>query len=264
MCEPYYQDDSCTIYNADSRDVLPNLGAINLCVTSPPYDALRDYDGIDWDWSVFSDIAELLGKAVDNIVWVVGDGCENGSESGSSFKQALFFQSIGYKLHDTMIWEKGGFSMPSHTRYHQIFEYMFVFKKNEIPFNPIKDVKNVTHGKSSLGKNTFRKRDGEFEERARKPVTEYGMRTNVWKMKTTGQEMPCKGIEHPATFPYSLASGHIQSWSNKGDMILDPFMGSGTTLRAAKDLGRKAIGIELSERYCEIAVERLQQEVLAL
>lgn len=261
--KPYYQDDYVTIYNDDCRNQLRYIAA-DLCVTSPPYDSLRDYEGIEWDHKVFMQIARRLRQSVSNIVWIVGDASIDGGESGSSFKQALYFIKLGYKLHDTMIWQKRGFSMPSHTRYHQIFEYMFVFRRGEIPFSPIKDVKNITGGKTTLGKNTFRMKNGEMTERARRPAAEWGMRNNIWKTNTTGQEQPCKTLEHPATFPYKLAHDHIVSWSNQGDMIVDPFMGSGTTLRAAKDLRRTAIGIEISEKYCEIAARKMQQEVLPL
>lgn len=264
--KPYYQDDSARIYHADCREVLPQINA-DLCVTSPPYDKLRDYEGCEWNFEIFQSIAQILNVSVENIVWIVGDSSIDGGESGTSFKQALYFMYIGYKLHDTMIWQKNNFSMPSskHGRYHQMFEYMFVLKKDKIPFNPIKDVKNVTAGQPPMGKNTKRNTDGKMSiERPRNIVSEYGMRTNVWKTNTTGQENPCKAIEHPATFPLRLAYDHIVTWSTPGQCILDPFMGSGTTLRAAKDAGRNAIGIEITERYCEIAANRMSQEVLNL
>lgn len=262
--EPYYQDDSVTIYNADCRDVFPSLPAIDLCVTSPPYDALRDYNGCTWDFDIFMNVALWLSLTTKNIVWIVNDSCVDEGETGNSFRHALEFMRLGYKLHDTMIWEKSNFSNPSHNRYHQLFEYMFIFKTNSISFNPIKDKVNITSGSGPLGKNTFREKSGGLAERKSVIISDLGMRGNVWKMNTTGQENPCKAIKHPATFPYKLAHDHIVSWSDPGDLIVDPFLGSGTTLRAAKDLGRKAIGIEISEEYCEEAAREMQQEVLAL
>jgi len=265
--KPYYQDDYATIWNADCRDVLAMIPPIDLCVTSPPYDNLRDYEGCDWDFGVFSNVAYLLSQTTDNIVWIVGDASSKGGETGTSFRQALYFMRMGYKLHDTMIWQKSGFSMPSnlHGRYHQTFEYMFIFKMDKIPFNGIEDRKNVTAGAAPMGQNTTRSKSGTMGiERPRKAVREYGLRNNIWKTKSTGQENPCKAIEHPATFPLRLAYDHIVTWSNPDHIVVDPFMGSGTTIRAAKDAGRKAIGIEISEKYCEIAANRMQQEVLPL
>ena len=265
--KPYYKDDYVTIYNDDCRNQLRYISDASLCVTSPPYDSLRDYEGIQWDEKTFRQVARRLHKSVDNIVWIVRDESTDGGESGTSFKHALYFMKLGYKLHDTMIWEKNNFSMPSnkHGRYHQTFDYMFIFKRDTIPFNGIKDRKNLTYGEKPLGKNTARAKDGTMSiERPRKAVLEYGLRSNVWKTNTTGQENPCKAIKHPATYPYMLAYDHIVSWSNPGQLIIDPFMGSGTTLRAAKDLRREAIGIEISEEYCEIAAKKMQQEVLPL
>ena len=198
------------------------------------------------------------------MVWVVADATVNGSETGTSFKQALYFKEIGFNLHDTMIYLKNGFSNPSLNRYHQIFEYMFIFSKEKPKtFNPIKDRKNKYAGETCWGKNTVRQKDGTLEERKRRVNSEYGMRFNVWKYKVGGGigQKDKIAYKHPATFPEQLAYDHIISWSNENDIVLDPLCGSGTTLKMAEKLNRKWIGIEINPKYCEIAKQRIIKEV---
>jgi site-specific DNA-methyltransferase (adenine-specific) len=233
---------------------------IDLTVTSPPYDNLRTYNGYSFD---FEGIAKELYRVTKDggvVVWVVGDATINGSETGTSFKQALYFKEIGFNLHDTMIYQKNNFSNPSSNRYHQIFEFMFVLSKGKPKsFNPIKDRKNVCAGESNWGANKARQKDGSFKERPKKIVSEYGMRYNIWEFMTS------KGFatkdnfaySHPAIFPEKVAYDHIVSWSNEGDTVLDCFLGSGTTGKVAKQLNRQFIGIEISPEYLEIARKRI-------
>lgn len=245
----------------DAKDILKNIenNSIDFILTSPPYDNLRDYKGFSFS---FKEIAQELFRILKNggvMVWIVGDSVINGSESLSSFYQAIYFKEIGFKIHDTMIYQKNNFSNPSKTRYHQIFEYMFVVSKgNPKTFNPIIDRKNIYAGYTSLGENTTRKRDGSFTKQKKRVIKEFGMRYNIWKGNTSGQENMCKSIKHPATFPLWLARDHIKSWSNEGDIVLDPFMGSGTTGVACKELNRKFIGCEVEESYLEMAKERIK------
>jgi site-specific DNA-methyltransferase (adenine-specific) len=238
----------------DTMALMPD-GSIDLTVTSPPYDNLRDYNGYSFD---FEPIARELYRVTKDggvVVWVVGDATINGSETGTSFRQALFFMSLGFNLHDTMIYQKHNFSNPSSNRYHQIFEYMFVFSKGKPKtFNALKDRPNVEAGKiGSWGKNTSRQVDGTMVERSRKVNTEFGMRYNIWRMKTEMKPL------HPAPFPEQLAEDHILSWSNAGDLVYDPFLGSGTTALCARRLGRNYVGSEISEEYCLVAKARLDK-----
>ena len=242
----------------DCLEVMKYLqsNSIDLTITSPPYDNLRTYNGYSFD---FESIAKELYRVTKNggiVVWVVGDATINGSETGTSFKQALYFKKMGFNLHDTMIWEKPNFSNPSVNRYHQIFEYMFIFSKGKPKiFNPILDVKNK-YG-VCVGKNTRRLANGNLIEVKKNTPREYGMRRNIWKMNTVGQDMMCKKPPHPAMFPEKLVHDHIISWSNEGDTVLDCFLGSGTTGKVAKQLNRKFIGIEISSEYLEIAKNRI-------
>lgn len=244
------------IHNMDCLQGLKLLDdeSIDLVVTSPPYDNLRTYNGYSFD---FENIAKELYRVMKQggvIVWVVGDQVINGSESGTSFKQALYFKEVGFNLHDTMIWEKESFTFPDNTRYRQIFEYMFVVSKGKPKtFNPIRDKINkwsgsVVHGTSrNIDGTTFRKsNEGAI-------VKKYGMRNNIWKLT----EVKTNTTNHPAPFPEELVKDHIITWSNKGDTVLDIFMGSGTTAKMAIVNDRKFIGFEISKEYCDIANKRI-------
>ena len=229
--------------------------SIDIVVTSPPYDNLREYKGYSFN---FEGIAQELWRVIKDggvVVWVVGDATVNGSETGTSFRQALYFKEIGFNLHDTMIWRKNNFSNPSNNRYHQIFEYMFIFSKdNPKTFNAIKDRKNVIVGERKASPS--RMANGVMvRDNKTKIVGCWGMRYNLWKIATTNNE-------HPAPFPGKLAQDHILSWSNKDDLVLDPMCGSGTTCVAAKMLDRRYIGIEISEEYCEIARKRIENTIV--
>ena len=230
---------------------------IDLTVTSPPYDNLRTYNGYSFP---FEDIAKELYRITKEggvLVWVISDATINGSESGTSFKQALFFMECGFKLHDTMIWDKGTFTATGSlkVRYASVFEYMFVFSKGKLKkFNPIKDKKNKHSGKI-FTTSRVRQKDGTTKERSNKekPTNEYGQRHNIWQINTS------KPIgNHPATFPEKLANDHIISWSNEGDLVYDCFMGSGTTAKMAHLLNRNWIGSEMSQEYVDLANKRLK------
>jgi len=266
MIKPYYDEGGITIYHGDCRDILPDLPKVDLVLTSPPYDDLREYKGYEWD---FETTARGLIKVLSDggvIVWVVGDSTVDGSETGSSFRQALRFKELGLNLHDTMIWNKGSFAFPSTDRYHQIFEYMFVFSNGKpLALNLIHDRKNLY---KRMGGISGRNKDGSrrIKGNSGKKQDEYGQRFNIWEYSIGGGHIASSKLahQHPAIFPEQLAQDHIISWSNPDDLILDPFLGSGTTAVCAKKLGRKCIGIEIEERYAEIAAKRLSQSVMRL
>jgi len=241
------------IYNMDCVEGMKLIesGSIDLTVTSPPYDKLKLYNGFIWN---FEDTANELFRITKDggvVVWVVGDATVNGSETGTSFKQALYFKDIGFNLHDTMIYMKSGVSYPETNRYLQQFEYMFVFSKNKpITTNIIKDRENKYVG--TIGGN----HRGGLCTRSK-----FGSRFNVWyyangKYNTSKDNLAFK---HPAIFPEKLAEDHIISWSNEGDVVLDPFMGSGTTAKMAKANRRNFIGFEISKEYCDIANIRIKE-----
>lgn len=248
-----------------------NLGdSVDLTVTSPPYDALRDYKGYEFPFEAIADMLLRVTKPGGVVVWVVADETKNHGRSGTSFRQALYFMDIGFKLFDHMVYEKTGTSFPSNRRYTNIWENMFVFSKGKPnTVNLIKDVPKLWQG--SWGQTTQRKKDGTLKKSSSKTCgkatkraegAEYGYkaRTNIWRIvngKKFAHTDPY-AYEHPASFPEALAHDHILTWTNPGDLVLDPMCGSGTTCKMAKKLGRNYIGIDISEEYVSIARRRVE------
>ena len=249
-----------TIYNEDCLKTMAKMpdNFIDLVVTSPPYDNLRDYKGYTFDFGSTAKALYGILKPGGVVVWVVGDQRKNFNKTLTSFKQALFFQEIGFKVPDIMIYEKDS-GMPQKNWYTPIYEFMIILVKGDKP----KTI-NVSQVKSAWAGTVYgggrRDADGSFKKRQRKPVPEYINKSNIWKY-ATGKNKTTKddfAFKHPAMFPEQLASDHIKSWSNEGDIVYDPFMGSGTTAKMAMLLDRKYIGSEISKEYCEIAEARLK------
>ena len=256
---------NCKLILGDCLDKMKEMedGCVDLTVTSCPYDNLRTYDGIidTWNFDKFKDIAKELYRVTADggvVVWVIGDSTVKGSETGTSFRQALYFMELGFNLHDTMIWNKGSFAFPSKGRYHQVFEYMFVFSKGAPKaFNPIKDRENKYVGTRGA---SGRKANGERNTGKSEVREKWGQRFNIWNYPIGGGHSASDKIafEHPAIFPEKLAEDHILSWSNEGDVVFDPFMGSGTTGKMAILNNRHFVGIELNEDYFEISKKRIE------
>ena len=237
-------------------------GSVDLTVTSPPYDNLRTYNGNNdlWGEHVWKGVIADLYRVTKQggvVVWVVNDATINGSETCTSFKQALYFKEIGFNLHDTMIYLKDQLAFPDTNRYYNAFEYMFVLSKGKPKcVNLIQDKANKSFGRKITGKS--RQKNGDLINRSKEgsDYKEFGVRWNYWLMYNQSRGEHNK---HPATFPEQLAHDHIISWSNEGDTVLDPFMGSGTTGVACVNTGRKFIGIEMDDTYFEIAKDRIEK-----
>ena len=258
------------IYNEDNISLITRIpdDFIDLTVTSPPYDNLRDYKGYTFDFETLAKEMYRVTKPGGVVVWVVGDATIKGSETGTSFRQALQFMDVGFNLHDTMIYEKNTSSFPARRtskRYTQIFEYMFIFSKGKLTTgNLICDKPNRYAGHTNWGKNTQRGKDGELVETTDiKPVPDFSPRNNIWRYVVGGGfgSKDKTAYKHPATFPVQLAKDHIISWSNEGDLVFDPFMGSGTTAVAALDTNRRYIGAEIAKEYVEIANDRIKNHI---
>lgn len=249
----------------DNCDVMRGFPSecIDLVVTSPPYDSLRTYGGHTWDfYGVAWNLSRIL-KPGGVIAWVVGDEVIDGSESGTSFEQALHFKRLGLLLHDTMIYQRQG-QFPDPKRYWQNFEYVFILSKGRPKtVNLLKDRPNANR---RMGGHTMRERDGTLTKVEGKKVKfdEFGIRSNIWEYGVGKNNSTKDAIatNHPAIFPEKLATDHILTWSNESEVVLDPFSGSGTTAKSANQNARHYIGIEINSDYCDIAKERLSQKVL--
>lgn len=247
----------------DFSDIFPTVkeGSVHAIITSPPYDDLRGYEGTSSDWNreKWLDFIKLAHRVLvpgGMVVWIVGDATKNGGETGSSFQQALDFRNNGFLIHDTMIWNKGGFSAVGSlkVRYGPVFEYMFCFSKGKSRyFSALKDRKNKWAGTKNHG--TVRVDGDEVRPVSNcKEIAEYGHRFNVWEVPPHRQKGKGK---HPAPFPTSLARDHVVSWTRPGEIVLDPMMGSGTTGVACAETNRRFIGFERVDKYFHSASERI-------
>lgn len=265
MINKFIKTDNYEIYNYDCIEMMDLLIAegkqVDLTVTSPPYDDLRDYNkSLVWNFDVFKQVANRLYDITKDggvVVWVVGDKVIKGSETGTSFKQALYFKEIGFNLHDTMIYAKSKVVPMDFkcNRYYQGFEYMFILSKGKPKVCNYIRVPSKHSGKTAISIN--RKENGEMrkdrvEKQNGRVVADMKIKSNIWEYASQS----IKG--HPAVFPEKLAEDHILSWSNEGDIVLDCFMGSNTTGKMALLNNRKFIGIEKVEEYFEISIKRIE------
>ena len=249
------------IHNENCLDTMAKMPNkyIDLTLTSPPYDNLRTYNGYSFD---FESIARELFRVTKEggvVVWVVGDATIKGSETGTSFKQALYFKEIGFNLHDTMIYDKGYAPNTQNNRYNNCFEYMFVFSKGKPKTHNLLREPRTTKGNR---KSTIRLKNGDTKIEERSLNTDRVLR-NIWHIDN-GYNRTTKDIyayKHPAMFPEQLANNHIISWTNERDLVYDCFIGSGTTAKMALKTNRDFIGSEISKEYCEIAEQRIKNEL---
>ncbi len=255
-------------------DVLSTFPAesVDLTVTSPPYDKLRAYKGFTFDFEGLATQLFRVTKHGGAVVWVVADETRNFNESLTSFKQAIYFvETCGFNLLDTMFYVKRDYppAYPTIRRYAGVVEYMFVFSKDKPKtFNSLKAPKaeSTIDRQKSIQNIDMRQSDGS-QIRVRKKISATDSnRTNAWEYRVGGNYTgDVYALEHPARFPERLAEDHILSWSNPGDLVLDPMCGSGTTLKMAIKHNRQYIGIDCAQEYCDLSERRIasvQQSLL--
>src|SRR5699024_2070201 len=250
------------VIHGDCSDVMAYMPkeSVDLTVTSPPYDNLRTYKGFEWDFEGIAKELYRVTKEGGVVVWVVGDATVKGSETGTSFRQALYFKEIGFRLHDTMIYRKNSYPFPPSNRYYQQFEYMFVLSKGAPKTANLIRVETKWRKKNEEV-STTRNADGTVSEMKYEKGKPNRIMDNVWDVNT-GYMRSTKdkyAYEHPAIFPEKLSEDHILTWSNPGDIVFDPMCGSGTTLKMAYVNNRKFIGIDCSTEYVDLSKRRLKQ-----
>jgi DNA modification methylase len=252
------------IFNENCLETMGRMGDgfLDLVVTSPPYDDMRSYNGYSFDFEAVASELWRVVKVGGVVVWIVGDSTVDGSESLTSFRQALFFRSLGFNVHDTMIYMKDNPPpVGGSKRYYQAFEYNFVLSKG-VPktFNAIVEPRrNKWNDKREVRMRPItRNKAGVFVEKEVR-VSDQVRLQNVWSYVVSGGSVSEEMFahEHPAIFPESLCRDHVVSWSNEGDVVYDPFMGSGTTAKVARGLKRGYLGSEISSEYCQLSARRL-------
>ena len=251
------------LYCMDNIDGMKLLDdeSVDLTVTSPPYSDLRKYNGFTWKFQETAKELYRVSKQGGVVVWVAADKTTKGSESGESFRQALHFMDGGFNLHDTMIYYRWSGPL-THNRYEQEFEYMFVFSKGKPKtFSPIM-VDSLWYGKDSdrTGQKYIEHDEVNRKLRSgkeRNNIHPKRIKGNVWRLNNSSQCGERYG--HPAPFPEQLAHDHIISWSREGDLVFDPFVGSGTTAKMAMKTNRHFIGFDVSREYIDIAIQRLKE-----
>lgn len=250
------------IIEGNCVDVLKNIenDVIDMTITSPPYDDLRNYKGFIFPFKEIAQSIFRVTKPGGVLVWVVADATIDGSETGTSFTQALYFKELGFNLHDTMIFKKRN-PIPQiyRKRYNNEFEFMFVFSKGVIKtHNPI--MIECVHAGLELNGTTYKNysKNQQRREKLAKPVKEKKIKGNIWDYVVGKKQEDQEAKAHPAPFPCELVRDHIISWTNPGDIILDPMCGSGTSCKVALELERNFIGIDISSEYCELARERVK------
>lgn len=253
-----------TIQLGDCLDIMKTIpnSSVDMVLTSPPYDELRNYNNtLQWNFDIFKKVADELKRILkDNgvIIWVVGDSTINGTESGTSFKQALYFKEIGLNLYDTMIYRKLNFMPLTHKRYEQEFEYMFCFSKG-IPktFNPI--MIECKYAGTQASGTVYKTDDDKLTKIDNYIVKETKIKGNIFEYHTGSLNKETSEWEHPAMFPLELATDQIKSWTKENDIVLDCFSGSGTTCLASKRLKRRYIGIEKVKKYYDMSIIRVDE-----
>lgn len=263
--KPYYKNSFGRLYHGNCVNVMNRLkDKVDLVITSPPYDEMRDYKGFKFEFKKIARSLKSILKPGGIIVWVVGDQTKEYSESGNSFRQALYFKRIGLHLYDTMIYQKSVPTPMNTRRYYQEFEFMFVLSKGKPnTFNPIKTI-SKTYKPGQRHDHSKRKsaaasdkgamiRDKSIFHAKRKKII-----GNIWKYHAGAGTKDKIAFKHPAIYPEKLVYDHVISWSNPGDLILDPMAGSGTTCKVSQVLKRNWIGIELTKEYCDIIKCRME------
>ncbi len=252
-----------SIICGDCVDVMKKMpsNSIDLVVTSPPYDSVRKYNGFSYDLHKTGEELFRILKDGGIIAMVIQDQTKNFGKSLTSFRTVVdWVDNIGFKLFETVIYRKHGTEGAWWThRFRVDHEYMPIFIKGERPafFNkePLK-IPSIHGGKVMTGSGN-RRTDGKTTKTITRPINAMKCRGTIWDYLNAGDKNPLKR-KHPAVFPDKIPHDFIQCFCPPGGIVLDPFVGSGSTAVSAKQLNRNYIGIDISKEYCQLAEERLR------
>ncbi|MCQ2348080.1 MAG: site-specific DNA-methyltransferase [Paludibacteraceae bacterium] len=263
------QDYLNKIICGDSGEILPTFpeNSVDLVVTSPPYDDLRTYNGFQVDLHAIGKELYRVLKPGGVVVMVIQDSTKNFAKSLTSFKTIVdWCDNIGFKLFETCIYHKYGTEGAWwKNRFRVDHEYMPIFFKGDrlqyFDKEPLK-IPSKHGGKVMTGSGN-RHTDGTTSERVTRPINLMKCRGTVWDYLMAGDKNPLKR-KHPAVFPDKIPYDCIRCFCPEDGIVLDPFVGSGTTAVIAKKLGRKYIGIDISQEYCNLSNERIRKEATDL
>ena len=239
-------------------DVLNNIpkNIVDLTITSPPYEDLRNYNGYTFNAQSMLESIFNVTKEGGVCVWVVGDKI-NGGRSLVSFEHAFLAKKCGFIVHDVMIYQKKNTPFMRSNAYTNCYEFMFIFSKGKpSTFNPLK----MPTKRSGMETAVFNKKSDAINKKRPVELKKEKTKPNIWQYAVGlgGSTSDKIAFKHPAVFPEKLAEDHVLSWSNEGDLVLDPMCGSGTTCKVAKRNNRHWIGIDISEEYISIAKDRMK------
>ena len=248
--------DECSRF---MRSTMP-ADCVDLIVTSPPYDYMRDYHGYGaFDVEAIGAAALRVVKPGGVMVWIAGDKRAGGMRL-KTFEAALMLRDVGWHVQDVMIWHKsnpmcGNFGK----RYTPAHEIMLILSNGAVStFHGLRAAK-VTHDKPRMKQNSRDRAGNKMPYVFRQAKSDDKLRDNVWVLpKAHQRDLPPTG-DHPAVMPVHLAADHVLSWSNSGDVVFDPMAGSGVTLYAAAQNGRRWLGCDISAEYAEVARRRLAE-----
>lgn len=254
-----------TIICGDAVEVLKTLPdeSVDLVVTSPPYDELRVYNGFSLDLHAVGVELYRVMKDGGIVAMVIQDSTKDFGKSLTSFRTIVdWCDNIGFKLFETCIYHKNGTEGAWwKSRFRVDHEYMPIFLKGRKPqyFNkePLKIPSK--HGGKVMSGSGNRKTDGTTTAVVRREINPMKCRGTVWDYLMAGDKNPLKR-RHPAVFPDKIPFDFIKCFCPEGGVVLDPFVGSGSTAVMAKVLERKYIGIDISREYCDLAEERLEKD----
>lgn len=268
--KPYYEDEATVLYLGDCREVLPGIERVALTVTSPPYWNARTYEGVGWAtydaYLVFvNEVMRALIGVTGWLAWIAGYIWKDGRLYDCAGDAARVAEACGFQWRQQVPWIKEDFAPQPSIDLAPAHELIQVMRSQDAPqarFDLLRVSRRQAErlGRVATERPSWGSQRGGGVGWGHERFDGMKQAPNVL---VTAKLNGANRLGHPAAYPPEVVDPWVAACTSPAEVVLDPFAGSGTTLRVAKDMGRRAIGIELSERYCEIAAKRLSQETLA-